>query len=516
MAGAGRWSWERDLAGKPRKNEVVAKAREHDSSLAFVFPLMGARRPPARHELSFLWLDKGRWLRINLLADMKKTTLDPRSNASRRHFLKGTAMASALALARPVDTLAEATPRAVPGAMAEEGSSALPPSFSGLEPLGSRVHPITADEFHGRLLRAQKLMAELTPKYDAVFFAPGTSLYYFTGIRWGVSERLLALVLPRSGDPIVVVPAFEEGRMRERMRFAAEVRAWQEDESPTKIAAAALADRGIRTGRIGVEETAAFTFFDHLREAGPGFECVSADPVTIACRGRKSAHELELMRLACEATFDVFRAVFASLKPGMSQEDIGKLVEGGFSKMGLHGGALVLLGASAALPHGTIKPQKLKEGDVVLIDGGCTVEGYESDVTRTRIFGKAPEKMARAYEIVRKAQDAALDAARAGRLSGTVDDAARKVITDAGYGPDYKYFTHRLGHGIGLDGHEHPYLVRGSKTVLEPGMTFSNEPGIYIPGEFGMRCEDDMVIAADGPAQLLTQGFPVSLEKPLG
>ena len=421
-------------------------------------------------------------------------------------------MASALALARPVN----AVHGAMPGTMLEDAGGTLPPAFSGLKPLGARVRPIAADEFYGRLQHAQKLMSELTPKYDVLFLAPGTSLYYFTGIRWGNSERLLALVLPRTGNPIIVVPGFEEGRLREKLQFPAEVRVWQEDESPTKIAAAALGDRGIRTGRVGVEETAAFTFYDHLRAAAPGFECVSADPVTIACRGRKSAHELELMRLACAATCDVFRAVFASLKEGMSQEDIGKLVEGGFSKMGLHGGALVLLGASAALPHGTIKPQKLKEGDVVLIDGGCGVDGYASDVTRTGIFGKPPEKVARVYEIVRKAQDAALDAARAGRLSGTVDDAARKVVTDGGYGPDYKYFTHRLGHGIGLDGHEHPYLVRGSKTVLEPGMTFSNEPGIYIPGEFGMRCEDDMVIAAEGPAQLLTPGFPVSLEKPLG
>jgi Xaa-Pro dipeptidase len=423
---------------------------------------------------------------------------------SRREFLSGTAALSALAVA----------PRA--NATFDDAGGTLPPAFSALKPLGSRIHPITADEFLGRIQHAQKLMSELAPKYDALFVAPGTSLYYLTGIRWGISERLLALVLPRTGDPIVVVPAFEEGRMREKLHFAAEVRAWQEDESPTKIAAAALGDRGIRTGRLGVEETAAFTFFDHLRNAAPGFDCVSADPVTIGCRGRKSAHELELMRLACEATFDVFRAMFASLKDGMSQEDIGKLVEGGFSKVGLHGGALVLLGASAALPHGTIKPQKLKEGDVVLIDGGCAVDGYASDVTRTGIFGKPPEKVARVYEIVRKAQDAALDAARAGSLSGTVDDAARKVVTDGGYGPDYKYFTHRLGHGIGLDGHEHPYLVRASTTVLEPGMTFSNEPGIYIPGEFGMRCEDDMVIAAGGPAQLLTPGFAVSLEKPLG
>ncbi len=427
-----------------------------------------------------------------------------RSSSSRREFLKSTAAASGLALTRPVS------------AMAEEGCGSLPKAFSTLKPLGSRVHAITTNEFRERLQHAQKLMSELEPKFDALFLAPGTSLYYFTGIRWGMSERLLGLLLPREGDPIVVVPGFEEGRLREKLHFPADVRVWQEDESPTKIAAAALADRGIRTGRLGVEETAPFTFFDHLRAAAPGLECVSADPVTIACRGRKSQYELELMRLACAATFDVFRAMFASLKEGMSKEEIGKQVEAGFAKMELHGGALVLLGASAALPHGTIQPQKLKEGDVVLIDGGCAVEGYQSDVTRTGIFGKPSEKVARAFAIVRKAQDDALEAARAGRHSGTVDDAARKVIADAGYGPGYKFFTHRLGHGIGLDGHEHPYLVRGSTTVLEPGMTFSNEPGIYIPGEFGLRCEDDMVIRADGPAQLLTPGFAISLEKPFG
>jgi len=435
---------------------------------------------------------------------MHKPNLNSSVQSSRRSFLKSTAAASVFAL-RPIANPA-----------AEDGADVRLAAFSGLKPLGSRVHPVRADEFQGRLMHAQKLMSELTPKFDALFLAPGTSLYYFTGVHWGASERLLGLVVPRSGAPVLVVPAFEEGRLREQLRFPIEVRVWQEDESPTKLAAAALADRGVRTGLLGVEETAAFTFFDHLRGTAPGLECVSADPLTIACRGRKSGHELELMRLACEATCDVFRAVFASLKEGMSQDDIGRLVEAGFSKMGLRGGALVLLGASAALPHGTLQPQKLKPGDVVLIDGGCTVDGYQSDVTRTGIFGKASEKVARVYEIVRKAQDAALDTARRGKLSGAVDDAARKAITDAGYGPDYKFFTHRLGHGIGLDGHEHPYLVRGSKTVLEPGMTFSNEPGIYIPGEFGLRCEDDMVIAADGAAQLLTPGFAVSLEQPLG
>jgi len=322
-----------------------------------------------------------------------------------------------------------------------------------LKPLGSRVKPITSEEYQARIVRAQQLLGEQNPKLDALFLAPGSSLLYFTGVHWWPSERLLGILIPQKGQPIVVCP---------------------------------------------------------------GFEFVSADAVTIACRAVKSVHELELMRLACEATCDVYRAVFASLKEGISQSDISKLVEGGFSKMGLRGDALVLTGASAALPHGTVKPQSLREGDVILIDGGCKVEGYSSDVTRTGVYGKPTEKVKSVYEIVRKAQDAALDAARKGRLSGTVDDAARGVIASAGYGPDYKFFTHRLGHGIGLDGHEHPYLVRGSKTVLAPGMTFSDEPGIYIPGEFGLRCEDLMAIAEEGPAQLLTPGFQVSLEKPLG
>lgn len=417
---------------------------------------------------------------------------------SRRRFLQSSAAVSAAALTSP----------------SHGQSPQLPSSFAALKPLGDRVHPITSDEFHARLLHAQELMSRLNPKFDALLLGPGSSLYYFTGIRWGVSERLLALVIPRSGQPILVSPAFEEGRMRESMRYPLEVRVWQEDESPAKLIAASLADRNLRSGRVGIEETFPFTFYDHFRAAAPAFDCVSADPVTIACRAHKSAHELELMRLACEATCDIYRLIFLSLNEGMSEEVIAQLVNAGYSKMNLRGYALVLLGASAALPHGSRQPQKLKEGDVILIDGGCKVEGYESDVTRTGILGKPSEKIQRAFEAVRKAQDTALGAARAGKLAGSVDDAARGVITSAGFGPDYKFFTHRVGHGLGLDGHEHPYLVRGSTTLLEPGMTFSNEPGIYIPGEFGLRCEDDMVIVNDGPAQLLTPGFQVSLEKP--
>ncbi len=397
---------------------------------------------------------------------------------------------------------------------AQTKTAALPEAFASLAPLGARVKPISNDEFRARLAHAQQMMTDTAPQFEALFVAPGSSLYYFTGVRWWPSERLLAFLLPRTGDPIFVCAAFEEGRLREQLRFPAEVRVWQEDESPTKLAAQALADRGVRTGRVAIDETTYFTFFDHFRSAAPSIDCSSGDPITIACRGTKSPHELDLMRLACEATCDVFRAVFSSLKEGMTQSDVGTLVEAGFSKMKLRGDALVLFGPSAALPHGSIKPQSLKEGDVVLIDGGCKLEGYDSDITRTAVFGKPSDKMRRVYDLVRAAQNAALEAARTGRLSGSVDDAARAVITNGGFGPDYKFFTHRLGHGIGLDGHEHPYLVRGSKTVLAPGMTFSNEPGIYIPGEFGIRCEDDMVITADGPAQILSPAFQHSLEQP--
>jgi Xaa-Pro dipeptidase len=421
---------------------------------------------------------------------------------SRRQLLRSAASLAAIA---PISRLSQ-----------EKQTKSPPSPFDELKPLGSRVKQIAPGEYRARVDRAQQLLVKQDPTLDALFVATGTALYYFTGVRWWASERLLGLLIPAKGEPLVVCPAFEEGRFHEQLRVPAEVRVWQEDESPTKLAAAALADRGLRTGRIAVEETAMFTFYDHLRQAGSGFDFVSGDAVTVACRGVKSLHEIELMRLACEATCDVFRAVFASLKAGMSQTDIGGLVESGFGKIGLRGDALTLIGASAALPHGSIKPQTLREGDVVLIDGGCKVEGYSSDVTRTGVFGKPSEKIQRTFEIVRKAQDAALDAARKEKLSGSVDDAARTVVTSAGYGPDYKFFTHRLGHGIGLDGHEHPYLVRNSKTLLAPGMTFSNEPGVYIPGEFGLRCEDLMAITDDGPAQLLTPRFQVSLEKPLG
>jgi len=391
----------------------------------------------------------------------------------------------------------------------------LPPAFDKLQPLGDRVKPISTEELQGRIAHAQQLMSDAKPRFEALYVTPGTTLLYYSGIRWWPSERILALLIPRKGDPLIVCPAFEEGRLREQLRLPIEIRVWQEDESPYAISAKWFGERGIRAGKVGVEETTRYVFYDGLRHAAAALEYTSGDPITVGCRAQKSEHELELMRLACGATLDVYKATFASLREGMVQGEVAALVLRGYAKMGLRGEASVFFGASSALPHGSREEQVLREGMGVMIDDGTTVEGYQSDVTRMGVIGKPPEKLQRAFEIVRHAQDAALAPATAGHECGSVDDAARKVITDAGFGPDYKYFSHRLGHGIGMDGHEAPYLVRGNRTILKPGMTFSNEPGIYVVGDYGMRCEDDMVIAESGAAQLLTRGFQPSLETPI-
>jgi Xaa-Pro dipeptidase len=432
---------------------------------------------------------------------------------SRRDLMKTASFASLGAAAGAAIPSAGAR-AAVPDA--QQNAPALPPAFDSLKPLGDRIKPITTEEYQQRVAHAQKLMSDSNPSFAALFITPGTSMVYFTGIHWWPSERVLALLIPRRGEPFLVSPAFEEGRLREQLRWPIEIRIWQEDDNPFEVAAKVLVDRGLTQGQIGVEETTRYTFFDRMRHAAPSsLVFVSGDPITIGCRAQKSENELYLMRLACSATFDVYKALFASLSEGMTQHAVGNMLSQGFARMGLHGDALVLIGPSAALPHGTREEQSLREGLGILIDGGCVIEGYPADISRTGVLGKPTAQLQRAFEIVRAAQDAALAAAVAGHECGSVDAAARKVITDAGFGPDYKYFTHRLGHGIGLDEHEYPYLVRGNKTILKPNMTFSNEPGIYVVGQYGLRCEDDMVISESGPAQLLTPGFQPSLEKPI-
>ena len=398
----------------------------------------------------------------------------------------------------------------------------LPTSIAALTSMRDQARPITSDERRARVEQARRLMAR--NKTDALILSGGTSLVYFTNIRWGGGERLFACVIPARGEPFFVCPAFEEDRAREQIALGpfaggrADVRTWNEDESPYVLVADGLKDRGVATGSAGVEETMKFVWSDGIRAAAPQLEIVSGTPITAGCRMIKDAHELELMGTASAATLNVYEAVYRALRPGMTQGEVAQLIEAGHRRVGFPGEASVQVGEYTALPHGSIAPQTIREGSIVMIDGGCTVEGYQSDLTRTVVLGKPTAKMNTVFDIVKRAQTAALQAARPGVPLELLDAAARKVVTDAGYGPGFEYFSHRLGHGLGMDGHEWPYLVKNNmfgwntKLTAQPGMVFSDEPGIYLRGEFGVRLEDDLYITTDG-AKLFTPQSG-SLEQP--
>ena len=425
---------------------------------------------------------------------------------SRRHFLGASSAAAAgAALATQGELFgAETTPQS------------MPPSIARLTSWSDRARPITTAEREARVEKARRLMR--ANDLDAVFLTGGTSMVYFTNIRWGGGERLFTVVIPVNGDAFVVCPAFEEGRAREQLALGplggSEVRTWEEHQSPYQRVAEGLRDRGIAAGRIGTEETVQFRFSDGIAQAAPGLEVVSGTPVTAGCRGVKDEHERELMKLANEVTLTAYKAAYLAMEEGMTQRDVGGLISAAHGRLGFSGGASVQTGQFAALPHGSITPQVIREGTILLIDGGCSVEGYQSDMSRTFVLGEPTDKMRRVFDIEFEAQTAAWRAAAPGVAPEDVDAAARKVIEDAGYGPGYEYFTHRVGHGIGMDGHEWPYLVKGNRVPLEVGNVFSDEPGIYIPGEFGVRLEDIMVITDDG-ADLFTPQSP-SLEDPFG
>ncbi len=386
----------------------------------------------------------------------------------------------------------------------------LPEPIQKLKPMTDGIKAITVDERRGRIEKAQKLMID--KGLSAIYIEPGTSFFYYTGMKWRGGERMLAVVLPAKGEPAYVCPAFEEERARELIKFGDDIRTWNEHESPYKRVAQIFKDRGISKGKVGFEERTRFFLFDGIRKEAPGIEYVSADPVTIGCRVIKSANELALMQRANDITLAAYKAVVASLWEGMTQYDYREISTAAHSQLGVEGGIGANFGEWSAFPHGSSKPQKLKDGDIVLMDGGCGVDGYRSDISRTIVFGKPTDRHRDVWNLEKKAQTAALAAAKPGAPCEAVDAAARKVITDGGFGPDYKYFTHRVGHGIGLDGHEWTYLVRGNKTPLQPGMCFSNEPGIYIYGEFGVRLEDCMYITEDG-AKLFTPQSP-SIDQP--
>jgi Xaa-Pro aminopeptidase len=361
--------------------------------------------------------------------------------------------------------------------------------------------PISENERAQRRGKAQLLMQQLG--YSAMLIEPGANMTYFAGIDWGRSERLFAFILPQTGKPIVIAPAFEQQRAEDQVNRRFDMRVWQEDQSPEVLVAGVLKDWGIATGRLAVDGSARTFVFNELALALPSLQMATAEAITNGCRGIKSAHEIEIMRYANQITLQAYRAGFKTLRAGMTQAELARNFATEMTKLGFQGGVFALFGESSAYPHGLPRPRTLEENQVVLVDGGLTVHGYQSDMTRTVVFGSVSPEVQRVFDIVHEAQARALAFAGPGKKCGDVDAVARKVITDAGYGPDYRTFTHRLGHGIGLEGHEWPYLVRGSQIVLQPGMTFSDEPGIYQYGKFGIRLEDIMAIRETG-AEMMT------------
>jgi len=420
---------------------------------------------------------------------------------SRRTFVRTSAIAAAGSIAVP--------------AAAQRGGEARSnaPSVAALKPFPGKAVPISDDERRARIEKARRLMAE--NQMGAIVLEPGTSMSYFVNVRWGTSERPFLLVIPAKGELAYVAPGFEEARAREITTFTDDVRVWQEDEDWGAVVAGILKDRGVAAGRIGVEERVRFFIAEGLRAAAPQVQFTLATPVTAGCRMIKSAAEIALMQRANDITIEAFKASFAALAGGMTQFELGSHIRAAFVALGApDGDAFAQFGKYSAFPHGSITPQRLQAGDVVLVDGGCSVGGYQSDITRTTVFGKPSKRQTDVWNLEKAAQTAAFKAAHVGATCESVDAAARKVITDAGFGPGYKVpgLPHRTGHGIGMDGHEWTNFVRGNKTALAPGMCFSDEPMIAIYGEFGVRLEDCLYITEAGP-KFFTPQSP-AIDKP--
>jgi Xaa-Pro dipeptidase len=386
--------------------------------------------------------------------------------------------------------------------------------LDGLQKMTDNIMPISLEERQSRIVKAQKLM--IANNIAAVLLDSGTSLAYFTAIHWWPSERTMLAIIPAKGEVKYVSPAFEADRLRELIKIGNDVKIWEEHESPYQVIADTLKEYGITGGNIGMEERLRFFVYDGVRKVATSLNFVSADPITVPCRMIKSATEIALLQKANDITLAAIKICVGSLKEGMSGNDVSNIIDEAQKKLGGNSdGALVNIGESSALPHGSIKPQHIKKGDIVLMDCGCTVEGYTSDITRTVVFGAEPTKRQREiWDLEKKAQAAGFAAAKIGQPCENVDIAARKVLIGAGFGPGYKLpgCPHRTGHGIGLDGHEWGNMVLGNKKLLEPGMCFSIEPTIVLPGEFGVRLEDCAYIAEDG-AHWFT-GQSVSIDKP--
>jgi Xaa-Pro dipeptidase len=384
---------------------------------------------------------------------------------------------------------------------------------SGLSDMTRDVAPISAAERATRIARAQALMAQAG--MAAIVLEPGASLTYFTGVEWWRSERLTAAVLPARGTVTVVTPFFEAPSVKQSLAVPAEVRVWQEDEDPLALLAAALGDSGAAAATIGIEETVRWFVSDGLARRLPQAKLVSANPVVRGCRMIKSPAEIALLQKAADVTVAALRWVHPRIREGMGPAEISAMLDTAHSRLGgKSDGALVLLGEAAAYPHGSRNPQRVRAGEVVLLDCGCSVHGYASDISRTFVPGRAPDDVRRVWDTVAEGQQRARAAARIGAPAGSVDDAVRRFYESRGFGPGYRLpgLSHRTGHGIGMDGHEPVNLVHGEATPLAAGMCFSNEPGLYLPGKFGVRLEDCFHLTEAGPQWFSVP--PVSLDAP--
>jgi Xaa-Pro dipeptidase len=414
---------------------------------------------------------------------------------NKRDFLRATvAVGVAAAVARP----AAAESSAAPGQ---------------LQDMTGHAVPISVAERMSRIAKAQKLMQ--AAGIDALILEAGSALVYFTGIRWWRSERFTGAIIPAEGEIAVVTPYFEEPSIRESLAFGDDIRTWHEHENPFALISGLLTDRGLKQGKIAIEKTVRHFIVDGLQRAAPDFDIVSGKAITRACRMIKSPAEIALMQISNDVTMAAYRHVHANIDKAMLPSDISALMSQATRQLGGEPEfSMVLLNDASAYPHGTDQPQTLQTGGVILMDCGCAVHDYQSDISRTWVFGEPDEKQRKVWNTVKRGQELALETAMPGTQAGRVDDVVRQYYEAEGYGPDYKTpgLPHRLGHGIGMDGHEPVNFVHGEETVLEPGMCFSNEPGIYIFGEFGIRLEDCLYMTEDGP-QLFSELSP-SIDRP--
>ncbi|HWE45885.1 MAG TPA: Xaa-Pro peptidase family protein [Caulobacteraceae bacterium] len=397
----------------------------------------------------------------------------------------------------------------------EPARPAPPDHPTELRNIAAGAAPISTVERMFRLEKARKLMRD--QGFGALLVESGSSLDYFTGVDWHRSERTTAAVIPANGDPIIITPVFEEPSVRETLNVPGEVRAWNEDESPFEFIAGALKDRGVMSGPIAVESTTRFFIVDGVRKASGAYEFRSGDPVVRPCRMFKSQTELNLMQVASNVTMAAYHLVYQRVQTGMTEADISTMMTEAHAALGGRPEfALVLVNEASAYPHGSRQKQVVREGSIVLMDCGCSVHGYQSDISRTWVHKASPsDEQRKVWNTVKRGQEIALETAKIGVPCKAIDAATRAYYEKEGWGPRFKLpgLSHRLGHGIGMDGHEPPYLVGNDETPLQAGMCFSDEPGIYIPGKFGVRLEDCWHMTENGPK--LFSGLAKSLEEPI-